>query len=128
VCVSDSELSDCETITVTVNEVNQAPKLDPIGDQIAIEDEEMTFTATASDADMPSQDLTFSLDDAPTGAVIDPDTGVFSWTPTEEQVPDTFNFDICVSDGDLSDCETISVVTDEKKVDYIYYLPLFIGN
>jgi uncharacterized repeat protein (TIGR02543 family) len=128
VCVSDSELSDCETITVTVNEVNQAPKLDLIGEQTAVQDEELTFTATASDADMPSQDLTFSFDGAPAGAVIDPDTGVFSWTPTEEQVPNTYTFDVCVSDGELEDCETISVETDEKKVDYIYYMPIFIGD
>ena len=34
--------------------------------------------------------------------------GAFTWTPTAAQVgPHTF--DVCVSDGDLSDCETITV-------------------
>ncbi|MCC7018063.1 MAG: putative Ig domain-containing protein, partial [Rhodospirillales bacterium] len=35
----------------------------------------------------PANDLTFSLIGAPLGASIDPDTGVFTWTPTEAQGP-----------------------------------------
>src|SRR6185369_962483 len=42
-----------------------------------------TFTATATDSDLPAQTLTFSLVGAPTGATIDGSTGAFSWTPTE---------------------------------------------
>ncbi|CAB5153916.1 T1SS secreted agglutinin RTX, partial [Olavius algarvensis associated proteobacterium Delta 3] len=38
---------DSETITVTVNEVNVAPSLDPIGDHTVDEGVELTFTATA---------------------------------------------------------------------------------
>jgi hypothetical protein len=60
VCVSDGALvlpdalnevalSDCETITVTVTEVNVAPVLAPIGNQEGNELEELTFTATASE-------------------------------------------------------------------------------
>jgi len=45
----------------------------------------LTFTATATDADVPAQSLTFSLDaGAPTGAGMT-SGGVFTWTPTEAQ-------------------------------------------
>ena len=80
-------LSDSETITVTVNEVNVAPVLDPIGDQTVDEQTLLTFTATATDADLPANTLTFSLSGEPAGAAIDPVTGVFTWTPTEAQGP-----------------------------------------
>ena len=118
VCVSDGALSDCETITVTVNGVNAAPVLAPIGNKTVDELTELTFTATATDPDMPAQQLTFSLENGasgqvPAGASIDPATGVFTWTPTEAQGPGTYTFDVCVSDGTLSDCETITVTVNE---------------
>jgi hypothetical protein len=48
----------------------------------------LTFTATATDADA-GQTLTFSLINLiPTGAAIDPSTGVFTWTPTLDQDPE----------------------------------------
>ena len=48
-------LSDSETITVTVNEVNVAPVLDAIGNQTVDELALLSFTATASDVDDPGQ-------------------------------------------------------------------------
>lgn len=121
VCVSDGALSDCETITVTVNEVNVAPVLDPIGDQEVDELDTLTFTATATDADIPAQTLTFSLEDGtagevPTGAAIDPASGVFTWTPTEAQGPGEYTFDVCVSDGVATVCETITVTVNEINI------------
>jgi hypothetical protein len=111
--VSDGALDDCATITVTVNEVNAAPVLGAIGNKSVDEGSLLTFTATASDSDIPDQDLDFSLVGAPTGAVIDSLTGVFSWAPTEAQGPDDYTFDVCVSDGALDDCETIIVTVSE---------------
>ena len=46
----------------------------------------LSFTATASDHDVPVQTLTFSLSGAPVGASITP-AGAFTWTPTEAQDP-----------------------------------------
>jgi hypothetical protein len=115
VCVSDGLLSDCETITVTVNEVNVAPVLGEIGSQSVDELAVLTFNGTAIDADIPAQSLTFSLISAPAGASIT-SGGAFTWTPTEEQGPDSYSFDVCVSDGLLSDCETITVTVNEVNV------------
>ena len=61
---------------------------------------------------MPANTLTFSLTGEPLGASISTD-GEFTWTPTEAQGPGTYSFDVCVSDGALSDCETISVTVNE---------------
>ena len=112
-------LSDSETITVTVNEVNVAPSLDPIGDHTVDEGVELTFTATASDADSPANTLTFTLGaGAPAGAGIDPVTGVFSWTPNEVQESRTYTFDVVVTDDgtpDLSDSETVTVTVTKAN-------------
>ena len=112
VCVSDAITEVCEGITITVNEVNVDPVLDPIGNQTVVVGETLTFTATASDADLPAQPLTFSLDGSRTRAKIDPDTGEFNWDTTGA-LPGDFTFDICVSDGESTVCETIIVTVIE---------------
>ena len=96
-------LCDEEQITVTVNEVNVAPVLGVIGNKNIEELVPFTFTATATDEDIPANTLTFSLQDGtaghvPTGASINLSTGVFTWTPTEAQGPGEYTFDL-VSDG-----------------------------
>ncbi len=44
-----------------------------------------SFTATVTDVDLPAQVLTFSLVGGPEGAAINAATGIFTWTPSEEQ-------------------------------------------
>ncbi|MEM3119124.1 MAG: tandem-95 repeat protein, partial [Nitrososphaerales archaeon] len=108
--------TDTATVSVTVSAVNDAPVLNAIGDKTVDELSLLTFTASATDADIPANTLTFSLVGAPAGASINPSTGVFTWTPTEEQGPDAYTFDVVVTDnGDpnLSDSETITVTVDE---------------
>ncbi|MDJ1485003.1 malectin domain-containing carbohydrate-binding protein [Cytophagaceae bacterium YF14B1] len=61
-------------------EANQAPRLNPIGNQSVIVGQTVSFTATASDADS-EQSLTYSLENGPEGASIDPVSGVFRYTP-----------------------------------------------
>jgi hypothetical protein len=73
-----------DAISLTLQQValNHPPVLNPIADQVIDEGRTLTFTATASDPDIPANVLTFSLDPgAPAGATIDPVTGAFSWTP-----------------------------------------------
>ncbi|QNT77021.1 tandem-95 repeat protein [Dehalogenimonas etheniformans] len=119
--VTDATLTDTESITVTVNEVNVAPVLASIGNKNVNELGNLTFTATATDADLPVNTLTFSLadgtsGDVPSGASINSSTGAFSWTPTEAQGPGSFTFDVVVSDGALTDFETITVTVNEVNV------------
>ena len=106
-----------EVIQISVGNDNQAPELDPIGDKTVDELSELTFTVTASDADVPPDGLTFSLDaGAPAGASIDPSTGLFSWTPTEADGPGSYPVTIRVTDDgspNLNDSETIDITVNE---------------
>ncbi|MEW4568952.1 PKD domain-containing protein [Tautonia sp. JC769] len=105
----DGGSTTVSTTTTIAASANTAPLLDPVGDQEIDELTELTFVVTASDQDVPAHGLTFSLLDAPEGASIDPLTGVFSWTPTEAQGPESYSVILQVSDGQLTDQETITV-------------------
>ena len=47
---------------------------------------------------------------------INASTGVFTWTPTEAQGPGSYTFDVIVSDGTLTDSETITITVSEVNV------------
>jgi len=104
-------LDDFENITITVNEVNQAPVLNTIGDKATTVGVAVLFTATATDADLPANTLAFSLDaGAPAGATINATTGAFGWTPSANGI---FPVTVRVTDNGtpaLSAFEAISIV------------------
>jgi hypothetical protein len=112
----DPTENDGEIYEVAAPGGNTAPVLDAIGNKSVDEGTNLTFKATATDYDVPPQSLTFSLASAPTGATINTSTGRFNWTPSEAQGPGNYPFDVCVSDGSLSDCETITVAVAEVNV------------
>ncbi len=63
--------SDSEVISIQVSEVNRVPVLAPIGNKTLKQGSTLTFTASASDSDLPKNTLTFSLvAGAPAGATI----------------------------------------------------------
>lgn len=92
-------LTSSRTFAVTVLESNLPPTLEPIADADAAEGALLAFQAVASDPDLPQQKLTFSLlPGAPEGASIDPNTGVFSWAPSEDQGPGDYDLAVNVAD------------------------------
>lgn len=125
--VTDSlDVSDSETITVTVNEVNNPPLLGAIGDRNVNEEASLTFTVTATDPDIPANTLTLSATGLPTGATFNPATGQFSWTPTEAQGPGTFTLTFTATDTGtppLSDPETITVTVAEVNKPPVLSVP-----
>lgn len=121
----DPALCDTEHITVTVNEVNLGPELGAIGPQSGDEDSLITFTATATDADLPAQVLTFSLVGAPEDALIETSTGEFTWMPAD---PGVYTFTVQVCDDavvPLCDTEEITVTVYAVAPDvFTIFLPL----
>lgn len=115
-------LPDFENVTITVSEVNASPTLSTIGSKSVAEDVLLTFTASASDSsDVPANSLTFSLINAPVGASIGSGTGVFTWTPSESQGPNSYNVTVRVTDNGSPnpyDEETITItIRDPIYVD-----------
>lgn len=114
---SDGTASDARhdivRFDITVNDVNQAPAFSLIESQQINENEELVFHVTAVDLD--GDVLTYSVEDLPAGAIFDPETQVFTWTPTFEQFGD-YLVTFIVSDGELEDRETITIsVTNANR-------------
>jgi hypothetical protein len=98
--VSDGVTNTDAGISLTVRELNQAPTLNPIGNKTVYLGNTLSFTASGSDGDVPVQTLTFSLVGAiPAGASIDSTSGAFSWTPTADQVGQTYTFKVRITDN-----------------------------
>ena len=103
---------------INVIGVNTPPVLDVIGDKVGDELSMISFTVSASDIDIPVQQLTYSFRGAaPAGATIDPVTGLFEWVPTEAQGGiGPAQITIEVSDGIQTDSETIEILVNEVNV------------
>lgn len=95
---------------------NLPPVLTPIGDWTVSPGAPLVITNLASDPNGPSQQLHFALGiGAPATATINPTNGIFTWTPTEADLPSTNEIRVTVVDDGsppLTDvkCFTVTVV------------------
>src|SRR5439155_9048076 len=94
-----------------VNKVNSPPDVPRLAQRTIPENAAYTFTVPASDSDLPPQQLTFALSGAPTGASIDPGSGLSSWTPSEAQGPSTNAMLVLVSDNGSPSLTTTQALT-----------------
>lgn len=93
-------------------EPNQAPSLAPITDQLAGVGQTFQVDAEAADPDA-GDSLSFSLDQAPVGMVIDATTGLILWTPAAADVGN-HNVVVRVTDsGALFDTESFVITVNQ---------------
>ena len=81
---------------------------------------EKTITFTASITDSSIKDTIFSLDNEPSGATINPESGKFIWTPSKSQgnTQDVdYSFDIIATNGLQEDKERITVTVKQAYVE-----------
>lgn len=102
--VTDGSAEDSETITITVERQNAAPVLAGIGDKSVSENQTITFTISATDAD--GDTITYSASGLPTGATFIGQT--FRWTPGYDQAG-SHNITFVAGDGRTEDSETIAI-------------------
>ena len=104
--------TDSETIAISVNEVNQAPVLDPIGNQSVNEGDLELVTVTATDPDLTTPILTASnLPLSGFATFVDNlnGTGTLTLAPTFSDGGSYAGIVITASDGSLTDDETIAI-------------------
>ncbi len=107
---SDGELEDTMVVTITVNNVNQAPVLDQIGNQSVNESENLGFIVSATDED--DESLSYSTSPLPDGAIFSLEEGfwIFSWTPSFDQAG-IYSVTFYVKDVSLAvDSEVIEII------------------
>jgi PGF-pre-PGF domain-containing protein len=112
-------LNDSEVINITVLNVDRAPELADIGNKEIDENESLTFTISATDSDEEETTITYSANNIPEGAILDSDTGIFSWTPFYNQ-SGVHNIEFVATSNDLNDAQTIAI-----KVNNVDRAPVF---
>ena len=111
VIISDANSSAAPyTLTNAIILVDTAPELASIGAKSVDEDDTLSFTLSASDAD--SDSLTYSVSGLPGGASFNTASGAFSWTPVGGQAG-TYVVTFEVNDGYLSDSEDVTITVNE---------------
>jgi hypothetical protein len=105
--------------TITLTEQNIAPSITAPASQTIAEGAALNVAFVATDPDLPANQLTFSIVNAPTGAILDSGTGLVSWTPTEAQGPGVYSIQVRVSDNaptPLFRTNTMQVTVTEVNV------------
>ncbi|MDV6033430.1 MAG: tandem-95 repeat protein [Phycisphaera sp. RhM] len=102
--------------SITVNEVNESPRI-PFPDEITIPEMQLfRMEVTYVDDDIPVQNVALSLRNAPTGMSLVEQGGhsFLEWIPGEEQDLDSpYQFDIVASDGVAETVKSVSIVVRE---------------
>lgn len=121
---NESDKSNSAQAT-TLKYTNHPPVLDAIGNKSVDEGSLLTFTISATDPD--DDDLSYSASTLPSGSSFNSSTQAFSWTPTYNQA-DSYQVTFTVSDGDLTDSETITITVND--IPYVNHPPVLssIGN
>ncbi len=112
--VSDGTDFDRETvrIQVTATATSNPPVFGDVGDQILPVGQAFTLPLSATDPD--GDRLKFGHEGTlPTGASLDTDTGIFSWTPGADAVGTPVRVTFTVSDGTASDTLAVRFVVDD---------------
>jgi hypothetical protein len=112
---NDGIASVTNSFAVFVTEVNAAPVLLAQTNRTVTELTLLTVTNMASDLDIPTNTLSYSLAVAPTNAAIS-GNGVITWAPNEAQGPSTNVFMTVVSDGVVSVTNSFEVVVTEVNI------------
>jgi hypothetical protein len=115
---STPPLSLTNTFTITVTESNSPPVLAAISDKTIHAGTLLIFTNTASDSDIPANNLSFTLDPgAPPGAAVGGATGVFVWQTSDAFANSTNPITVRVTDDGSpsgNDFKTFSVFVQPR--------------
>ncbi len=106
---SDSQATDSQAVTITVNNTNRAPVLDAIADKSVNETTLLTFTVNATDPD--GDTIQYSATGLPSGAILSGQT--FNWTPAHSQADNSYQATFTASDGTLDDSQTVTITVSD---------------
>ena len=113
-------ISVTNSSTTPPETTNSAPILTGIANRTVHAGSLVVISNTASDTDLPANNLTFSLGPgAASGASIHPSLGLFSWPTTDANADTTNNFSITVTDNGnpaLSDSRSFAITVVSRPL------------
>lgn len=90
-------LSATQTFNVSVLESNAAPVLAGPADRTVVEGQMLSLTLSATDSDLPAQNLTYSFVSGPAGVSVTP-AGLLTWTTGESDGGSAYSIVVKVTD------------------------------
>lgn len=109
--VNDGQATDTETVTITVNNVNRPPVLDPIGNKTVQEGDLLEFDISATDPDGDHLTYYYSTPGLPLEPELNPNTGRFSWRPSIGE-SGVYQIEFQASDGEDVDSEIVIIAVE----------------
>lgn len=104
---------DREPVTITVNQVDRQPEIDPISDKEIDENQPLTISLSGSDPDAEDQDkISFKMENIPEGAEFNAQNRMLAWTPTYDQAGSYPNIKAIMIAGEMSDTSTFSITVN----------------
>jgi len=113
IIATSTTFADTQLVDITVNNVDRAPILNPIGNRSVIEGGVLGFLVTSSDPDL--EPLTLTAENLPGNSSFADSgngTGYFNFSPSYTQ-SGTYNIRFIVTDGVLSDSEIVQITVFE---------------
>ena len=104
-------------ISTASNEITATPaaqnvQISPLGKITIDEGKILSFTVRLTDNSLAG--VVYSLEkNPPAGAKINPNTGMFTWTPTESQGPKSYVFDIVAKKDSMVDRQSITITVND---------------
>ncbi|MGV3773775.1 MAG: Ig-like domain-containing protein [Verrucomicrobiales bacterium] len=115
VASDQSVQSDVQTVTIRVHPKNDPPVLGRITSKTIPEGNRWELQLNATDIDTETGALRFRFaSEAPEGMILDGNSGLISWTPSEAQGPATFNVTAEVNDGELKAAANFTIQVLEQ--------------
>ena len=111
--VSDGTVTVPQTITITVNNVNDAPVITSTPNETSTKGEQYSYTITATDED--SDPLTFAVTAKPDWLTFDTTTHTLSGTPGNSEVGQTYSITLTVSDGTATTTQSFNLTVNDKN-------------
>jgi hypothetical protein len=90
-----------------------APTVKRIEPLQVLEGKPLQIIVSANDNGRKDSQLSYTLVGEPEGMTIVQDTQAIEWTPAEEQGPETYHFDLVVSDGNLETVRKVVIEVEE---------------
>ena len=108
VTVSDSSLEATATVTINVEDVNEAPTITGTPPDMVAEDDACSFTPGGGDVDANDTPV-YSLSNHPNWLLVDTATGALSGTPTNADVGTHSDIVLTITSGGQTDTLTFSI-------------------
>jgi uncharacterized delta-60 repeat protein len=106
--ISDGDLSDSETITITVAAIPDAPVITTVGPKTVNENEPLSFYTPVVDPDSPDPEIVLDAASIEKGMSLNI-LRMFSWSPTPLHVGEHEVTLTATDDGGLTDTETFTI-------------------